>query len=77
VDDLRLDAVRELRVDDLVGVGAEVRWRRDAAQEVDAALPAAVEELRLVDERHAGAHRVARSRGAGVEPHHACRRAAR
>jgi len=45
------DAASQLRVEDLVGAVG------DAAQEVDAALPATVEQRCLEDERGAGTHR--------------------
>ena len=61
VNDRGLDLLGELGVQHLVGVGAEPRRGVDAAQEVGAALPAAVEELRLVDQRRAVAHRRRRS----------------
>ena len=67
VDDRRLDLPGELGVEHLVGVGAELRRGLDAAQEVGAALPAAVEELRLVDQRRALAHRGRRGRGGELE----------
>ena len=65
MDDLRLDRPRELRVDHLVGVAAKPRVALDAAQEVDAPLPPAVEEDALVDQRHPGPQ-VTRRLGGGV-----------
>lgn len=51
VYDGRLDLLGELGVQHLVRVGAELRRGLDAAEKVGAALPPAVEELSLVDQR--------------------------
>jgi hypothetical protein len=51
-----LDLPGELGVQHLVRVSAEVRLGVDTPQEVSAALPAAIEELRLVEQRRAAAH---------------------
>ena len=67
MDDVGLDVARELGVEHLVGIGAQIRCDLDAAQEVGAALPATVEERRLVDQRHAVAHRRLGVGGAPLE----------
>src|SRR6266545_2847594 len=60
VDDLRFDLPCELGVEHFVGVLPEVRRSRQPTQEVRPALPAPIEELRLVDEGCPLAHRLRR-----------------
>ena len=67
MDDLRFDLPCELGVEHFVDVLPEVRRCRQPTQEVRAPLPAAVEELRLVDERRSFAYRLRRLLGGSIK----------
>ena len=62
MDVLGLSVPRQLRIQHLVGPGTQLRRDRNAAEEVSATLPAAIEQNSLVDQRCTFAHRLARLR---------------
>ncbi len=58
MDDMGLDLPRKLGIEHLIGAVPETRRNWYPTQEVRPALPATIEELRLIDERRTSAHRL-------------------